>query len=98
MRFLLNFTCILVLFLVAGCTDSVQWHSRTGDNDHLGLDEQTCGRHADTQAGKQLERELAQPGAQDSGLGQDFIRMDARRLRNRLFERCMRAHGYEKQE
>lgn len=57
------------------------------------LDAQSCARQADRAAGAELERGLDRPGA-GGALRADLARMDARALRQRLYDDCMVGRGY----
>jgi len=87
-------------FLIAACSNSAKWQNPRLPAEMWNQDEATCRRSATAEVERELARDQAYHG--DPLVGRDrtsaaqMVRFATTKRRQTLFERCMKAQGYEK--
>jgi hypothetical protein len=84
--------------LVAGCAERVRWVNPEVPQDQWSMDRNACRQQAEELAARQLDNDLASDrmAGTASSLSTQLAVQDAKQLRQRLYERCLGARGYER--
>ncbi|MCR9221229.1 MAG: hypothetical protein NXI21_13480 [Alphaproteobacteria bacterium] len=80
----------------AGCAPGARWTNPEVPRDQWPIDRNACRQQAEDLAARQLDADRAANrtiGTTDA-LSDQFAVEDAKRLRQRLYERCLGARGY----
>ena len=90
---------LCVMGLMTACKEIVRWEGNYVDRSLWARDQSYCRRDAERRSGRERERELGRAETVGGGsYRREMVSYDAARYAERLFEACLRAHGYKKVE
>lgn len=86
--------------VLSACADRVRWTNPDMPESQWSGDRTACRKLADDQAARQLDSDRAARANSGTGGGlvDDFAVADAKKLRQELYESCLRGRGYRKQK